>query len=271
MIYKKFIDNILETRGRFNCGDEYCERRHIIPKCMGGTNDEENLIDLYAKEHFEAHRLLALENPDNEKLVYAWWNMCSVPGSSKRREKITSEEYEEARMAYVKKFSGKNNPFSRAVIRLKDEKIYDTVKSCYIENNISSTIMYDRLKQYCEFMYYDEWINLSEYERERIKCIDWSAIEHINRSEAAKRTGNGGSDFCSDATRQKIGEANSKYGVKVYCPELDKTFITIRDAERKNNLCRGTIGLYLRGKLKSAGNHPVTGEKLTWVRLENKN
>lgn len=60
--YDEFIQNILDNRGRFNCGDEYCERHHMLPKCMGGTDDKNNLIDLFAKEHFEVHRLLAMEN-----------------------------------------------------------------------------------------------------------------------------------------------------------------------------------------------------------------
>ena len=70
--YEEFIQNILKTRGRFECGDEYHERHHIVPKCMGGTDEEDNLIDLFAREHFMAHKLLALENRDNDKLVYAW-------------------------------------------------------------------------------------------------------------------------------------------------------------------------------------------------------
>lgn len=61
LTYQEFIDNIINIRGRFNCGDEYHERHHIMPKCMGGTNDEENLIDLYAREHYIAHELLAKE------------------------------------------------------------------------------------------------------------------------------------------------------------------------------------------------------------------
>lgn len=31
LTYKQFIDNILRTRGRFNCGEEYHERHHILP------------------------------------------------------------------------------------------------------------------------------------------------------------------------------------------------------------------------------------------------
>ena len=70
--YDEYISDILNIRGRFACGEEYHERHHITPKCLGGTNDKENLIDLFAREHFEAHRLLALENLENDSLIYAW-------------------------------------------------------------------------------------------------------------------------------------------------------------------------------------------------------
>jgi hypothetical protein len=99
MSYTEFIQNILDTRGRFACGDEYHERHHILPKCMGGTNDEENLIDLFAREHFEAHRLLALENPQEWKLVYAWSCMAFVKNDGRQYE-LTPKEYEEIRIVY---------------------------------------------------------------------------------------------------------------------------------------------------------------------------
>lgn len=98
--YEEFIQNILDTRGRFNCGDAYYERHHIVPKSCGGGNETENLIDLYAREHFIAHRLLALENPDNDKLVYAWWCMSTVTNErTHERYQLTEEEYEEVKKA----------------------------------------------------------------------------------------------------------------------------------------------------------------------------
>lgn len=116
--YEEFINDILMTRGRFACGDEYHEKHHVLPRCMGGTNDKENLIHLFAKEHFEAHRLLALENPDNDKLVYAWWAMCHLKDNNQERYEVTPEEYEEAKKVFSKKISeimkvqnaGENNP-----------------------------------------------------------------------------------------------------------------------------------------------------------------
>ena len=107
MTYKEFIDNILETRGRHGCGEKYHETHHIIPKCMGGTNDADNLVDLFAREHFEAHRLLALENPENEKLVYAWSCMVFVKKKGTDRYEVTAEEYEEARIALSNSLKGK--------------------------------------------------------------------------------------------------------------------------------------------------------------------
>lgn len=100
--YNEFIQNILNTRGRFACGDEYHERHHIIPRCMDGDDEENNLIDLFAREHFIAHKLLAEENPDNDSLVYAWTMMSWAKTEDQKRYQVTSEEYEEARIALSK-------------------------------------------------------------------------------------------------------------------------------------------------------------------------
>ena len=126
--YDEFIENIIKSRGRHGCGNEYHEKHHIKPKCLGGENIEENYIDLYAKEHFIAHKLLAKENPHNSKLQYAWWMMCHVKDKSQERYECTPEEYEESRKTFVnlrkntkasketkekmsKAHAGKNNSF----------------------------------------------------------------------------------------------------------------------------------------------------------------
>lgn len=109
LTYEEFINNILETRGRFNCGDEYHERHHIVPRCMDGGNNEENLIDLFAREHFIAHKLLVLEHPDNDSLIHAWWMMAHGTKSEHQdRYEATPEEYEEAKIAAVRAISRTN-------------------------------------------------------------------------------------------------------------------------------------------------------------------
>ena len=101
MTYDEFINNILNTRGRFNCGNEYHERHHIVPKCLNGTDTEDNLIDLFAREHFIAHKLLAEKYPDSYSIIQAYHLMTYLKNNVEQRYVPTPEEYEEAR----KKFS----------------------------------------------------------------------------------------------------------------------------------------------------------------------
>lgn len=119
MNYAGFIQNIINSRGHFGCGEEYHERHHITPKCLGGTDDKENLIDLFAREHFIAHKLLAQENPDNKKLIYAWWMMSHCKTGNQNRYECTPEEYEELKVVFGTMhserlkglFAGENNYF----------------------------------------------------------------------------------------------------------------------------------------------------------------
>lgn len=272
MNYQEFINNILHIRGRFMGNDEYHERHHIVPKCKGGTDAKENLIDLFAREHFIVHKLLAEENVGDDQLACAYAIMAFAKDKNQQRYELSPEEYEDARQLCAQKFTGENNPSARQVIRLNDEKIYSTVRDCCNDNNIDSTTMWIRLKQYRDFMYYDEWLNMSDIERENVRSVDWDGIQHRNRSEAANKAGNGGSIKCSQSTREKISAANKgKHGVNIYCPELNEMFLTIKDAEDKYGVNRTSIGYCLCGKQKHAGKHPVTGVKLSWVKLENKN
>ena len=109
MNYKDFIDNIINARGRYGCGEEYHERHHIVPRCIGGTDEKENLVDLYAREHFIAHKLLAKENPHNQSLQCAWWMMSNIGRENGGNRRCTSEEYEEARIAFSNSQKGENN------------------------------------------------------------------------------------------------------------------------------------------------------------------
>lgn len=108
LTYKDFINDIIQTRGRFSCGEEYHERHHILPKCMGGGNEEENLVDLYAREHFVAHKLLANENSNNSSLVRAYSMMAFSKTNVHERYELTPEEYEEARKAVSDALRGKS-------------------------------------------------------------------------------------------------------------------------------------------------------------------
>lgn len=54
-------------------------KHHIVPRCMGGSDDPSNLIELTYAEHVEAHRLLCEGNPDHFGLRFAYLNMINLP------------------------------------------------------------------------------------------------------------------------------------------------------------------------------------------------
>ena len=106
--YKDYINRILNCRENKRDEDEYQEVHHILPKCQGGDNAKNNLIYLYAQEHYFCHKLLALENSDVQDLQYAWWNMCHV--FSKGREyDVSPEDYAESRKRFAELSSVNNS------------------------------------------------------------------------------------------------------------------------------------------------------------------
>lgn len=92
MNYSKIYQQLIE-RGKNRILEGYCERHHILPKCLGGNNHSENLVKLTAREHFIAHRLLTKIYPESSGLKCAAWMMCN--GNKKKRiYGFTSRVYE---------------------------------------------------------------------------------------------------------------------------------------------------------------------------------
>jgi len=91
MNYLKHYNKLIE-RARNRKLDCYKERHHIIPRCLGGSNDQSNLADLTGREHFIAHLLLVKIYPKEPGLVCAAWMMsCKGRGQEGR---INNKRYE---------------------------------------------------------------------------------------------------------------------------------------------------------------------------------
>ena len=92
-IYQQLIDRAI-TRTL----NGYKERHHIVPKCMGGNNSKLNLVDLTAREHFIAHKLLCKLYPTNKGIQLALWAMVVYKSKKNQRTyKISSREYQSIR------------------------------------------------------------------------------------------------------------------------------------------------------------------------------
>ena len=70
MNYELHYSRLIEkAKGRSIEG--YTERHHIIPRCLGGSDDADNLVRLTPEEHYVAHQLLVKMHPTNHKLINA--------------------------------------------------------------------------------------------------------------------------------------------------------------------------------------------------------
>lgn len=85
MNYKAIYDNLIKrASSRIIDSLAYYETHHIIPKCLGGSNDVTNLVKLTAREHYIAHLCLIKIYPGNAKLVKAAVMMCCNSNTTKR-------------------------------------------------------------------------------------------------------------------------------------------------------------------------------------------
>ena len=55
--YKRWYTQLMKRAAKRDI-KEYCERHHVVPRSLGGTNDPVNLVRLTYREHFLAHWLL---------------------------------------------------------------------------------------------------------------------------------------------------------------------------------------------------------------------
>ncbi|MGZ7204812.1 HNH endonuclease signature motif containing protein, partial [Streptococcus pyogenes] len=61
MDYQRHYNSLMD-RAKYRNLNCYKELHHIIPRCMGGSDDKDNLVYLTAAEHFVAHQLLLKMN-----------------------------------------------------------------------------------------------------------------------------------------------------------------------------------------------------------------
>lgn len=117
--YEKYYNAIIEYRKIHPVIIGYYEIHHIRPKSLGGTDKQDNLVNLTGREHLVVHQLLKKimffkYGPDSNEyksMTYALWQMtnrCNL------KAHMTSRQYELLRKEFSQmqhiRFSGKNNP-----------------------------------------------------------------------------------------------------------------------------------------------------------------
>ena len=80
----------------------YTERHHILPRSIGGGNEQDNLVELTAREHFIAHMCLArfTTGKDRKAMITAARYMAVAHNPNQQRY-VNSRLYEIAKRDYV--------------------------------------------------------------------------------------------------------------------------------------------------------------------------
>lgn len=95
----------ITERARARNIDSYVEHHHILPRSLGGADDNDNLVNLTAREHFICHWLLTKMHTGEAraKMIYALNGMKRGNEFAQRYEtKITARVYENLKKEFSK-------------------------------------------------------------------------------------------------------------------------------------------------------------------------
>lgn len=110
MNYSRIYSELIE-RAKTRSISGYSEKHHIIPKCMNGTDDSENIVKLTAREHFIAHLLLYKIHKSHSLLMAIRAFQMHGRINSKKFE-LLRLEFSKAHSQFMTEFNSKHgNPF----------------------------------------------------------------------------------------------------------------------------------------------------------------
>ena len=168
----------------------YYERHHILPKCLGGSNDTTNLILLTAKEHYLCHKLLVCIYPTNRKLALALMRM-----SGNEKYQISLRSYETAK-DYLNSIPMSNetrDKIRKSIVGIKHPQWRNDQKSIY-QKGLTHKKYSDESKKHCSDGqkklyangYQSNFTKLKgkpSWNSGNTKCRTWMYNESLNKSK----------------------------------------------------------------------------------------
>lgn len=110
--YRSWYYNIIQKAQSRISVPNIVEKHHILPKSLGGTNDDSNLVSLTPREHYICHLLLTrmCEGKAKQKMVYALWAIMNLCNRYQERKVIKGRLYESLRQKYIQSQKDKAGP-----------------------------------------------------------------------------------------------------------------------------------------------------------------
>jgi len=113
MDYQRHYDLLID-KAKNRQLNGYLEKHHIVPRCLGGTDDKDNLVALTPEEHYVAHQLLVKMYPENDSLVYAANKMTVTSKYAPRNNKRYGWLKRKYQSVCKKRVGNKNPSFGRS-------------------------------------------------------------------------------------------------------------------------------------------------------------
>lgn len=82
------------------------EKHHILPRCLGGTDGENNLVRFSIRQHYIAHMLLIRMYEGREKYQLEW-ALFRLSGKPSNRIILTSRQFEKSRLTLHSSLKGR--------------------------------------------------------------------------------------------------------------------------------------------------------------------
>lgn len=222
MNYFKIYDALI-SRAKSSRELSLYEIHHIIPKCLGGTNDHNNLVKLSPREHYIAHMLLVKMYTNNHKLIYALNMMTTY---SVYNDRSMNKRYEWIRSKFIKNHPCKNDNIKH--------KISESLKSYYaLLPRKSDTIVTKTCKCGCGIEFYVKSTS--------IKCYAFRSHAPGFHDSNKKRS-------------QSLKTTLSKLTELEMCDRMNKSMHSADDVERGKRISRGKSG-------KKTNQQEITGMK----------
>jgi endogenous inhibitor of DNA gyrase (YacG/DUF329 family) len=131
MNYEKIYESII-TRAKHRVLECYTEKHHILPRCMDGGDEIENIAILTPEEHYVAHQLLVKIHPKHYGVIKAV-HMMTVSANNQIRNNKS--------FGWIRR---------KWIIALRGQRAARIIKQCkYCQANITGTYAELKNVSYC--------------------------------------------------------------------------------------------------------------------------
>lgn len=258
---------------KYLCGIYCIENTFNNKKYIGLSRDirrrwNEHKSDLRNNKHVNVYLQSAWNLYGEESFDFSIVELCDpLDICDKERHYIAEYHTLSHENGYNLTSGGEGNATTnKRVIHLLSGKIYDSVRAAAQDNHVVDITMIDWCRKYYNFMYFDEYSLMDKDQIDYYTNFDWGTFMHEKLSRAHSRE-NLSAESLMRYSQGVSGKKNPR-ATPIYSPELDESFWGAKEVYDKYGIHQGSISSCISGKLKHAGKHPITGQPLTWQKIE---